>query len=133
MVAGIRFCYIAVCKSSASSPNFTENANRVESLNPPRWTHCKGIVPRLGQKGVEIDPFKVGIVQLFPKSEKSNRRATSHPILNDIFRLDGILQCGYVRDTDIISPIVANYSHNRAIYIEFTIAFHLQTLSKLFV
>ena len=93
-----------------------------------RWTHRKDIVPRLRQKGVEIDPFKVGVVQFLPKAEKGDCRAASHSVLDDIFWLDRILQCGNVGDANIIGAIVANHEHNRAVDVQLIVALHLHGL-----
>ena len=40
-------------------------------LNPLTWGYCKTIATRLKQKGVEFDPFKIGVVDFFPKIQNS--------------------------------------------------------------
>ena len=56
--------------------------------------------------GVEFDPFKIRIVQHFPKSQVLNRIFESHPIFDNVFWLEWILLTCNVCDTDIINPIL---------------------------
>ena len=73
-----------------------------------------------------------GIVQLLPEAKEGYRRPASHPVLDNVFRLDWIPQCCDVSYADVICAIVTNHTHNSAVYVEFTTAFHLQQLSMNF-
>ena len=58
------------------------NANGRGQFHPPRRAHCKGVAASLSQKGVEFDPFKVGVVQLLPKSTFSGYMSNHKMILS---------------------------------------------------
>jgi len=54
-------------ESRAAPTGLAADSVRIELGNPARGAHREGIVASHLQKGVEIDPFKVRIVQLLPK------------------------------------------------------------------
>lgn len=69
------------------------------------------------QKGVEIAPFEIRVVELFPKSQEFNRFAGTHPVLDNIFRFAGIFAPGNVGERNVVFAIYRFYANGDPFYL----------------
>ena len=53
-------------------------------------------------KGVEFDPFKIRVIQLFPETKELDGTSAAHPILYNILGLIRILVAGNIGQGDKI-------------------------------
>jgi hypothetical protein len=58
--------YVLVGVGAAASPSSAANANGTSCFNPFTGGQGKAVGAGLGFKGVEFDPFKVWVVDVFP-------------------------------------------------------------------
>lgn len=80
-------------------------------------------------KGVEFDPFKIRVVQLFPKAKKLDGAAAAHPVFNHILGLVGIFVTGDVgQGNEIVFVSFGQNGDFRALGINGR--FHLPALLK---
>ncbi len=66
--------------SAAIPPRFWYNTDCIRRIYPLLRCQGKCIISRLRFKPIEFDRFKIGIVNLFPQTQKWNRRMITHPV-----------------------------------------------------
>ena len=81
------------------------NADCVSSLNPSLDRQNEVVGSCLGQKGVEFDPFKIGVVQPLPETQILQGVLLAHPVLYNVFRFGLVLLSCDVCNTDVINTV----------------------------
>lgn len=98
---------IRMCKGTTISAWFRNYTNCVRAFNPLLKRQCKSIWTRLNSQGVEFDPFKFYIIQLFPKTQKFYSIFTSYPILYNVFRFIAFITCNILKWNKFILKVLS--------------------------
>jgi hypothetical protein len=91
-----------VSESAAIATGFRGNSSGLGGFYPSLRREDKVVAPRLGFKPLEFERFKTWIAQFFPKPEKLNRAAATHPVIDDGKRLFRVSIPGDVGQGDVV-------------------------------
>jgi hypothetical protein len=80
------------------------------------WREHEIIAPGFISKPLEFDRFEIRVAQFFPQTEKLNRAATAHPVVDNGERFERVAVFRNIRERDVILIVLFQNCDGRSLY-----------------